>query len=226
MLTPSLPRQDFLKSSILKTTMLCGLIAAPFMVAPTALAGSVDDPWLVRVRGLSVMPDEAGTTVPLGGTVSIENQIVPELDISYFFTENFAVEAIFAVTPHDVSVENSLLGDVDLGDVWLLPPTVTAQYHFNPRGKVRPYVGAGINYTAFFNADSGPVANTIEYSDEFGWALNAGVDIPVNDIWFANIDVKKLFLETDVVANAGGLIVTSDVQIDPWIVGVGFGRRF
>ncbi|MEM7729179.1 MAG: OmpW family outer membrane protein [Pseudomonadota bacterium] len=211
-----------------KTSLLVAAGAAAMTLLPVAdaLASSVDDPWLIRLRGLSVMPEEGGTTVPLGGEVDIENQIVPELDISYFFTENFAVEAIFAVTPHDVSVENSAIGDVDLGDVWLLPPTVLAQWHFSPRGAFRPYVGVGINYTAFFGEDEGQVDN-IEYSDEFGWALQGGMDIPIGDgDWFANIDVKKVFLETDVRVNAGGLIVTSDVDIDPWIVGVGVGRRF
>lgn len=205
--------------------VLAGASAMTFLPVVDALASSVDDPWLIRVRALSVMPEESGTTVPLGGDVQIENQIVPELDISYFFTENFAIEAIFAVTPHDVSVENSLAGDVDLGDVWLLPPTITAQYHFNPRGSFRPYIGAGINYTVFFNEDAG-ATDSIEYSDEFGFALNAGVDIPVNDTWFVNADIKKLFLETDVRVNAGGLTVISDVTIDPWIIGVGVGRRF
>jgi outer membrane protein len=212
---------------MLKTSLavLAGASAMTLLPVADAFASSVDDPWLIRLRGLSVMPEEAGTTVPLGGDVQIKNQIVPELDISYFFTENFAVEAIFAVTPHDVSAINTSAGDVDLGDVWLLPPTITAQYHFSPRASFRPYVGVGINYTMFFNEDEG-AADSIEYSDEFGWALTAGVDIPVNDTWFANIDVKKLFLETDVLVNVGGLTVVSDVTIDPWIVGVGVGRRF
>lgn len=213
-----------MKSSL---ALLAGVSAMTLLPVADAFASNVDDPWLVRVRGLVVSPDESGTTVPLGGDVQIDTSVVPELDISYFFSENFAVEAIFAVTPHNVSLDTGAGADVDLGDVWLLPPTILAQYHFNPRGQFRPYVGAGINYTVFFNSDSGPVLDTVEYSDEFGWALQAGVDIPVGDgDWFANIDVKKLFLETDVLATTGGLTVTSDVQIDPWIVGVGMGRRF
>jgi len=205
--------------------VLAGATAMTFLPVVDAMASNVDDPWLVRVRALSVMPDEDGTSVPLNGDVEIENQIVPELDISYFFTENLSLELILGVTPHDVTLENSAAGDVDLGDVWLLPPTLTAQYHFNPRGSFRPYVGAGINYTVFFNEDPG-ATTSIEYSDEFGFALNAGFDVPINDTWFFNADVKKLFLDTDVVVDAGGLAVVSDVTIDPWIVGVGVGRRF
>ncbi|MGB3455470.1 MAG: OmpW family outer membrane protein [Litorimonas sp.] len=214
---------------MIKTSLavMAGAAAMTLLPVADAFASSVDDPWLIRLRGLVVAPEEGGTTVPLGGDVDIDTSVVPELDISYFFTENFAVEAILAVTPHDVAVNNSSIGDVDLGDVWLLPPTVLAQYHFNPRGSVRPYVGVGVNYTAFFNEDEGPVADSIEYSDEFGWALQGGIDVPIGDgDWFANVDVKKLFLSTDVRVDAGGLIVVSDVDIDPWIVGVGVGRRF
>lgn len=218
-----------LTRSIFTRSALAGLIAAPLMtaiVAPTAMAGSnVDDPWLIRVRAINVMPDEDATITPIGGAAEIENQIVPELDISYFLSENFAVELILATTPHDVSAIGTAVGDVDLGDVWLLPPTLTAQYHFAPRASVRPYVGAGINYTMFYNEDPGAVT-TISYDNSFGLALQAGVDVPVGDTYFLNLDVKKVFLSTDVSINAAGTAVSADVDIDPWIVGVGIGRRF
>lgn len=208
---------------------LAGLIAAPLMTAiaaPTALAGSdVEDPWLIRVRAINVMPDEDATITPIGGSVEIENQIVPELDISYFLSENFAFELILATTPHDVSAVGTTVGNVDLGDVWLLPPTLTAQYHFAPRASVRPYIGAGINYTIFYNEDPGAVTS-IDYDNSLGFALQAGVDVPVGDTYFLNLDVKKVFLSTDVSINAGGTAVSADVDIDPWIVGVGIGRRF
>lgn len=194
--------------------------------AGTAFASDVEDPWLVRIRAINVMPDESADIEAIGGDVKIDNQLVPELDISYFLTENIAAELILATTPHDVEAKNTALGDVDLGDVWLLPPTLTLQYHFAPRASFRPYVGAGINYTVFYNEDDGAVAD-MDYEDSFGLALQAGVDIPVNDTYFANIDVKKVFLSTDVTVNAGDAgTVGADVDIDPWIIGVGIGRRF
>jgi outer membrane protein len=205
--------------------VLAGATAMTILPVADAVASSVDDPWLIRVRGLYVTPEESGTT-SINGDVEIDAGVVPELDVSYFFSENFAVEAIFGVTPHDVSVANSAVGDIDLGDVWLLPPTVTAQWHFNPRGDFRPYVGAGINYTIFFGEDEGPVADSIDYSNEFGFALQAGFDVPINETWFFNADLKKLWLGTDVEVQALGTTVTADVDIDPWIFGVGVGRRF
>lgn len=211
-----------------KKKLLLGLCATAISAvnAGAALAGDVENPWLIRVRAINVMPDESATIAAIGGDAQISNQIVPELDISYFFTENIAAELILATTPHDVSAIGTTLGDVDLGDVWLLPPTITLQYHFSPRASFRPYVGAGLNYTIFYNQDPGNVVS-VNYDNSIGFALQAGVDIPIGDTYFANIDVKKVFLNTDVTVDAGAAgTVGADVNIDPWIVGVGIGRRF
>ncbi len=192
-----------------------------------AFASDVEDPWLIRLRGLAVVPEEDGTATPIGGDVSIDDQIVPEIDFSYFVKENIAFELVVATTPHDNSVQNSSLGNVNIGDVWLLPPTLLAQYHFSPRANIRPYVGAGIYYTFFLEQDVPDGLTSVNYDNNFGFALQAGVDIPVNETYFVNFDVKKLWLETDVTVDAGGLgILTAEADIDPWIFGVGVGRRF
>lgn len=183
---------------------------------------------LIRMRGIAVVPDNDGTTDAIGGDTDIDNAYMPELDFTYFFTENIAAELILATTKHDVSVDNTTLGrDVDLGDVWLLPPTLTVQYHFNPKSSFSPYIGAGLNYTFFYNKDSGndPAVSSVSYEDGFGYALQTGFDYQLDDRWSFNFDVKKLFLETDVKVN-GGAINARDVKIDPWIIGIGVGYRF
>lgn len=188
---------------------------------------SFDDPsrWLMRFRAIQVNPDTKSTVDVIGGEVTASTQIVPELDFTYFFTDHIAAELILAVTPHDMGARDTLLGNVDLGDVWLLPPTLNLQYHFNPKGKIRPYAGAGINYTIFFGEDSGDV-DTIEYDDGFGFSLQAGMDYEINEKWAFNIDVKKIYLNTDVTLVNGGVPVDADVDLDPWIVGVGLAYRF
>mgnify|MGYP003125334499 CR=1 FL=1 len=203
--------------------LLLGAIAAGLVSAAPASAESGD--WLVRLRGLNVIPDEGATITPIGGDVDIDTSIVPELDITYFVHDQWAVELILAVTPHDVAAVDTLAGDIDLGDVTLLPPTLTLQYHFNPDGQVRPYVGAGVNYTHFFNEDlpGGSALSTIEYDDSFGLAAQAGVDFALQDDWFLNVDVKYIDIDTDVLIDGA---IAADVEIDPLVVGVGFGRRF
>ncbi|MFT6556420.1 OmpW/AlkL family protein [Sneathiella sp.] len=207
---------------------LAALLALASLGGATPVLAKDAGDILVRVRGLAVVPDEGGTTDAIGGSASIDNSVVPEIDFTYFFTENIAAELIVATTPHDVSVSNTSLGrNVDLGDVWLLPPTLTVQYHFMPKKAFSPYIGAGLNYTFFLNEDKGndPAVTSVDYEDNFGYALQAGFDYKIDDRWSFNFDVKKLFLETSVTVNNGS-INARDVDIDPWIVGIGFGYRF
>lgn len=188
-----------------------------------AVAGDGTGSWQIRLRGIDVVPSEDANVNPIGGNIAIDDAIVPELDITYFFTDHVAVELILATTKHDVMVVDTALGDVDLGSVRLLPPTLTLQYHFEPVNRIKPYLGAGVNYTLFYDEEDGAVPN-IDYDPSFGIVLQAGIDIDVGEGWLINLDVKKVLMDTDVTL-AGGAI-TADVDIDPWIFGVGFGYRF
>jgi outer membrane protein len=88
-----------------------------------------------------------------------------------------------------------------------------------------PYVGAGLNYTFFYRESDGGSITSINYENSFGYALQAGLDIGITDSWSLNIDVKKVFLDTDIVVN-GGTINAPDTDLDPWVIGIGFGYRF
>ena len=113
-----------------------------------------------------------------------------------------------------------------MGSVWLLPPTLTLQYHFAPTSRFSPYVGAGLNYTIFYNEKKGAL-NSISYDDNIGYALQAGIDYAIAGAWSFNVDIKKLWLSTDVKANLTGVgPLKADVDINPWIFGVGLGYRF
>ena len=180
---------------------------------------------LVRLRGLAMMTDTDGTTDTLGGEAHTSNDAVPELDFTYFFTENIAAELILATSKHNVSVNNSTAGNLDLGTVRLLPPVLTLQYHFMPKQAFSPYLGAGINYTIPYAENAGRSVNSVDYSAEFGWALQAGMDYAITEKWSINLDVKKVFIDTDIKVN-GGAINANGTDLDPWIVGVGFGYRF
>ncbi|WP_298514627.1 OmpW family outer membrane protein [uncultured Kordia sp.] len=184
--------------------------------------------WQVRARIISVIPNESATIETIGGDVSIATAYVPELDFTYFFTENWAAELILATTNHDVEAINTAVGTIDLGDVWLLPPTLTLQYHY-PLGDFKPYIGAGINYTIFYSADEGPVADAIDYDNSFGFAFQAGFDYALTDTWFLNLDIKKILIQTDATVNANtalGATVGADVDINPLVIGIGIGMKF
>ena len=187
--------------------------------------------WQVRLRGVGVVPTESATIGVIGGDVNISNSFIPELDFTYFFTEHFAAELILGTAKHDVKAINTIAGDIDLGSAWLLPPTLTAQYHFYTSDKkiFKPYIGAGVNYTLFYNVKSGAVAD-VKYDNALGYAAQVGFDLMLDDTFFINVDAKRLFLSTDVTVDATnlvpGLVVPAEVDIDPWLFGIGVGMKF
>nr|WP_298790574.1 OmpW family outer membrane protein [uncultured Allomuricauda sp.] len=214
----------------MKKLVICSIMLlfgmSTFIMAQES-ADTNESPWQFRLRGIVVTPDESADIEAIVGDASISTTIVPEFDISYFFDENWSLELILATTKHNVEAVGTSAGDIDLGHVWLLPPTLTGQYHFTG-GDFIPYVGAGLNLTLFYGVDEGPVADDVDYDTSVGYALQAGFDFMLNDKWFLNADVKKLFLSTDATVNATtalGATVGADVDINPWIIGFGVGVK-
>ncbi|TPD72138.1 OmpW/AlkL family protein [Flavobacterium microcysteis] len=194
--------------------------------------------WQVRVRGVGVVPDESAKIGIIGGDAKISNTFIPELDFTYFFTKNISAELILGTSKHDVNTvasDISAVGgptsaDVNLGSVYLLPPTLTVQYHFLPDHIFNPYVGAGVNYTIFYNEKAGNTVRGIEYENSFGYAFQVGFDLMLDDKFFINMDIKKIFLKTDVTVDASnlaaGLSIPADVEINPLLLGFGVGMKF
>jgi outer membrane protein len=196
------------------------LMATTVALFPIGAVAVNDGPWMVRARVIGVLPDVSADVAPIGGDINIDDEFVPELDFTYFFAKNWAAELILATTKHDVSHAPTGL---DLGSVSLLPPTLTLQYHFAPDSDgLRPYIGVGVNYTIFYNVDE-PAGLSIDYDNSFGYALQAGVDFPFRNGWTINVDVKKIFLSTDATITG---VATANVDINPWVVGLGVGYRY
>jgi outer membrane protein len=149
----------------------------------------------VRLRAIAVVPIESATIKAVGGDVQISNAYVSELDFTYFFTKKGAAELILATTKHDVKAISTAVGDIELGPVWLLPPTLTLQYHFDGE-VVSPYLGTEVNCTLFYNIDNGPVAEEVSYDNSLGF------DIDLNDTRFINLDANYLLLNITATVNA------------------------
>ncbi|MER9579148.1 OmpW family protein [Mesorhizobium sp. M0400] len=183
-------------------------------------------PWQVRLRALGVITEDSGyvNTVP-GSGLSYSDTVVPELDISYFFTDNIAAELILGTTYANIEGQGAIGGLGNIGKVWLLPPTLTLQYHFTDFGAFKPYVGAGVNYTIFYNQDAGS-ADALKIKNTFGTALQVGFDYMVDQHWGVNFDVKKLFLKPDFDVTVDGAKLTGKAALDPWLIGAGVTYRF
>jgi len=231
-----------------KTILAVALAAAVF--APLAAQAEAGD-WVVRLRAADVVPNadsKLGKTVNKNvanvmtpsAELKVDDNLIPELDISYYFTKNIAAELILATgSKHDVSIKGDALatvGNQHLGSVDALPPTLTAQWHFNPDQTFDPYVGAGINYTIMLDRNlkvsKGALAGSkIKVDgDSWGYALQAGFDINLKDGWLINADVKYVTMDTTVKLKnplAGNAWTKIDsLDIDPWVLGIGIGKKF
>jgi outer membrane protein len=180
-----------------------------------------DSPWLVRARIVDVDPADKST--PVGGAgasdlITVSKKVIPEVDISYFFTPNWSTELILTYPQkHDV-----YLSGTQIGTVKELPPTLTVQYHFMPSEQLSPYLGAGVNYTNYSNVELANGAVTLD-SGSFGYAFQGGVDYKLNKNWSLNFDVKYVEMRSNVYAGGSAI---SNIQISPWLIGVGAGYRF
>jgi outer membrane protein len=189
------------------------------------------DPFLIRVRALGVLPNASGTT--LAGAplyhASLSDNVVPEVDFTYFFTKNIAVEVIAGMAHTSLTGSLTPFGvKNNAANTTLLPPTATLQYHF-ALGQFDPYLGVGANYTWFLETTS-PLTRSLGAGDAInikpsaGLALQAGFDYYLTKHWALNVDAKYLFLET--TGNTPFGPNTLHLSANTWLVGVGLGYRF
>ena len=205
-----------MKKTLLAAAALCALTSGAAM----AQNYPQDGKWMVRARAVHLDSANKDST-PLD--LSVNNKMIPELDISYFFTPNFAAELILTYPQkHDVRA-----GGAKIGSLKHLPPTLLAQYHFTQLGAFKPYVGVGINYTRFSSVKFDPAVdaalNPSVKKNSFGPALQIGFDYALDKNWSINFDVKKVYIKTD-VRSFGTKVGT--FKVDPVRVGVGLGYRF
>ena len=211
------------------------LLAAVAAVAAATPAHAEQGDLLLRARAIVVAPTEdSGGVEPAfpNEEVSVTNSFAPEVDVTYFVADHIGLELIAATSKHDVKGKGGLKPMGELVDTWALPPTLTLQYHFAPKAKVRPYVGVGLNYTHFYNEDASDsledaIGDTkVKLKDSFGYALQAGVDVDIGTNLFLNFDVKYIDIDTKATLTTGGLTNRVKVSLDPIVAGVGIGMRF
>jgi outer membrane protein len=176
----------------------------------TSVSSDANDPILTR----------AGA--PSGLHFDISYDVMPTLGFTYFLTDHVSVEAILGATQHTVRAQGGTT-DVAVHKTWVLPPVVTLQYRPLTGAGPSPYVGAGVNAMVFF---SGRNRNgfDVNLDNALGLALQAGVDVPLQNDWTLNADVKKVFVKTDASINGGAL--KGSVKLDPWVLSLGVGHRF
>lgn len=223
-----------LTKSVPAALTLAALLAGPG-IASAASAGD----WIARAGITHVSPNEntkhasgqlAGTLD--GSDVDVSSDTQLGLTLSYMVTDTVAVE-LLAATPfeHDLSISGGALGGTDLGKVKELPPTLSVQYHFDTATPLRPYVGAGVNYTTFFDekVDSEAKAvgvTDIKLDDSFGLAAQIGADYDLGNNWMVNADLRYIQIDTTAKVRTATGRTDVDVDINPWVYTLAAGYRF
>ena len=198
-----------MKANVIAAAVACTLLST------VALADQVgQSPWLVRARAVNVSSVNNDST---GLGLTVNSQVIPEVDISYFFNKNVSAELVLSV-PQKTTLYSK---GTSIGTLDYLPPTLLGQYHFDA-GSFSPYVGAGLNYTIFSKVNLLGGAANVDNSST-GLALQAGVDVPLSGAWSLNLDVKKVYMKTGVTAGGANI---GTFKLDPVLVGVGVGYRF
>lgn len=206
---------------------LIAAAAAALLSVPVAQAAEKGDLFF-RLGATNIDPDDDnGFVRALDLDLEVDDDTSITFTGSYMFTDNFAVE-LLAATPFEHDIKVDTLGKV--GSVKHLPPTLSAQWHFWPDKQITPYVGAGINWTLFFDEDTSGALSDGDIdvdSNSFGPALQAGVDIDINEQWFVNFDFRYIKIDTEADITIPGVGREDvDVDIDPNLYGFHVGYRF
>jgi outer membrane protein len=205
-----------------KPLLACALAIGLGAAAAPVLAQSQGD-WTLGVGVHAVDPRSDNGRLADGTLkVDVDTDVKPTLTFEYFVRDNLGVEVIAAWPfEHDVSIAG--MGTV--GSTKQLPPTVSLQYHFNGKGKVSPFVGAGINYTTFFSEDTRGALDgaQLELDDSWGLAAHAGIDFAVGERSAIRVDARWIDIDADVKLNGADI---GTVNIDPIVYGAAYVMKF
>lgn len=215
-------KMGMLAAGVLAAGMAAALPAAAQQAERGKRAGDI----VVGFGGVGVLPTGGGTAPVLGGTITASNSASPQLDFSYFFTPNLAVNLIAATTHHTLRLERSAIGDVKLGNVWALPPTLTVQYHPFPQARLSPYVGLGLNATFFYGHGGGYTApvRRVRVENSLGVAANIGVDWEFRPNWLFNVDLKFIQMQPEASVNSN--LIRAQTNLNPLVVSASVRYRF
>lgn len=198
----------------MKHTLAALLLAS--VSATSAMAQSQGDITVGFGFG-SVMPKSGNGTLA-GGTADIGSNLRPTFTAEYFIRDNLGIE-LLAATPfkHDISIA----GIGHAGVTKQLPPTLSLNYHFPTDSAFKPYIGAGVNYTTFFQEES-PLG-TLELDDSFGFSVQVGVDYELNEKAALRANLRWMDIDTEATLNGASI---GTAEIDPYVVNFAYVVKF
>jgi len=224
-----------MRKTLFTASALALALAVPF--AQAFEAGDI----IVRAGAITVDPHEDSSDVKVGGaaqggtgaTLNSDTQL--GLNFAYMVTDKVGVE-LLAATPFSHDVGTKGLGGLKLGELKHLPPTLSVIYYpMEKTSAFQPYVGAGINYTWFFDdkltseaENSALQLRGLDMKDSWGLAAQVGMDYMLTDNLMLNAQVRYIDIDTTgtTYSEAADAKIKVDVDVDPFVYMVGLGYKF
>ena len=214
----------------MRIKILVAAMAVVASLAPIAAQAqaAAENPWMIRVRAVDLLfqnGQSGGNGAVQALNVKAQNQWIPEVDVSYFFTKNIAAELVLTY-PQQVNITAGS-GNTNVGKITALPPSLLAQYHFTDLGAFKPYVGLGVNYTIFGNRQNFPaLGNSVTVNQSsIGVVGQIGMDYMFDKNWGMNVDLKYATMSTEVKTVSGGTNLGT-LTLNPWMPAVGVTYKF
>lgn len=220
MIRPNIHSKNLLKGMIMAFPITFKASFVSIMLASISIHSYAEDyRWQVRGAISNVDPTSSpGAILDNTARVNIDDTWGVTGTFSYFITPNIALDLLVGLPPeHDIIVAGNKAATTKH-----LPPIFSVQYHFLPDQQIRPYVGAGLNYTYFFDEQLND-GNTLKLTDSFGFALQAGLDYQINNNWSVGADIRYADINTDVKINN---VKVGSVDVDPTVYSLNLGYRF
>ena len=228
------------------------IFAATLLLASSGLAAAQTTPVppggysagdvVVRLAFSGIQPLNSSSHIDaIGGSVDVTGGIQPEVDLSYFVTDNISLQLIATATRHEISANNTALAGapynlgskIDLASTYVLPPAITAQYHFLPHAAFDPYVGLGIDFLFPFDTQENKatlggaqIVQKVGLSNAIGPVFNIGVDYNISGPWFVNLDYKQVIDHVTARITTALGEVKARVDLNPSVFSAGIAYRF
>ena len=207
-------------------SLLAAMAAIASLAPIVAYAQAAEEnPWMLRVRAVDLLWQNGQTDTVSTANVKAKNQLIPEFDISYFFTRNIAAELVLT-WPQQVNITAGP-GNTNVGKISALPPSLLVQYHFTDLGAFKPYVGAGVNYTIFGNRQNFPgLGNSVQVDqNSVGFVAQVGTDYMFDKNWGMNLDLKYATMSTNVTTVQGNNNL-GKLTLNPFMPAIGVTYKF
>lgn len=166
-----------------------------------------------------------GAPVP-GAAFTTEGDLTMSVEAGIFLRGGWAIAASGTIPTMISNLGSGTLFALgNLGDENVGYYSAASQYHFNMRGPISPYVGAGIGYMHVYSTTDAAVSD-LDIASAWGPVVQAGIDFHLNERAGLFVDVKRFWISTEASGTLGAASITADATVNPWVFSTGVAIRF